>query len=121
MRNGRVIYGYKGKQVRDQIHARDVARLFLLFHRRPRCGEVYNLGGGRPNSISMMETIGMLADMGHKLEYQYTDQNRAGDHICYISDLTKLRSHFPDWTLEYNLPRILSEIVEHKLALVAVK
>jgi CDP-paratose 2-epimerase len=111
-----IIYGYKGKQVRDQIHARDVARLFLMFYQRPRCGEVYNLGGGRENSVSMMETIDMLADIGHRLEYQYTDQNRAGDHICYISNLTKLRSHFPEWRLEYSLSRILEEIVEHKLS-----
>lgn len=105
------IYGYKGKQVRDQIHSRDVARLFLLFSQRPRCGEVYNLGGGRANSISIMETIELLASMGHKLIYQYSPQNRAGDHICYITDLSKLRLHFPEWSLDYDLPRIVSEIV----------
>jgi len=115
------IFGYKGKQVRDQIHARDVARLFLLFHKSPGCGEVYNLGGGRRNSISILETIELLADMGYKLEYSYTDQHRAGDHICYISDLSKLHSHFPHWNLEYCLPEIFPEIAERKLAFAAVK
>lgn len=107
------IYGYKGKQVRDQIHCQDVARLFLEFYRNPRRGEVYNLGGGRGNSLSILETIGLLKDFGLRLQYEYRETNRAGDHICYISDLTKLRSHFPGWRMEYDLPKILSEIVEH--------
>jgi len=106
------IFGYQGKQVRDQIHSRDVASLFLNFFRNPRCGEVYNLGGGRPNSLSILETIDLLADMGYKLEYQYDERHRTGDHICYVSDLTKVRSHFPDWRLEYDLPRIVDELVE---------
>ncbi len=111
------IYGYKGKQVRDQIHSRDVAALFLHFFRNPRQGEVYNLGGGRANSISVLETIDALAQMGFRLQYDYKPENRIGDHICYISDLRKLRSHFPDWNLSYDLPRILTEIVErHRLA-----
>jgi CDP-paratose 2-epimerase len=110
------IFGYKGKQVRDQIHARDVARLFLEFFHRPRCGEVYNLGGGRGNSISVLETIDALAGMGYRLKYRYVDQNRVGDHICYISDLTKLRSHFPGWKPAYALPEIISDIVKHHLA-----
>jgi CDP-paratose 2-epimerase len=115
------IYGYGGKQVRDQIHSRDVARLFLHFHKNPRAGEVYNLGGGRQNSISVLETIDVLADMGHTLRYDYQEQNRRGDHICYISDLTKLRSHYPAWSLEYNLQRILGEIVERNLRHAAVE
>jgi CDP-paratose 2-epimerase len=110
------IFGYKGKQVRDQIHARDVARLFLEFFQGPRYGEVYNLGGGRGNSISVLETIDALAGMGYRLNYRYVDQNRAGDHICYISDLTKLRSHFPGWKPEYGIPRIIAEIVNRNLA-----
>lgn len=105
------VYGYKGKQVRDQIHSSDVASLFMQFFRNPRCGEVYNLGGGRQNSVSILETIDMLAAMGHRLEYSYKDQNRTGDHICYISDLSKVRAHFPQWKLQYSLPRILEEIV----------
>jgi CDP-paratose 2-epimerase len=106
------IFGYKGKQVRDQIHASDVAKVFLRFFRKPRCGEVYNLGGGRQNSLSIIETIAILADMGFKMKYTYQEQPRVGDHICYISDLTKLREHFPDWKLEYNLPRIIHELAE---------
>jgi CDP-paratose 2-epimerase len=105
------IFGYKGKQVRDQIHCRDVARLFLEFLRSPRCGEVYNLGGGRSNSLSILETIDILAQMGFALNYTYKDQPRTGDHICYITDLTKIRAHFPDWKLEYDLSRIMTELV----------
>ena len=109
------IFGYQGKQVRDQIHARDVANLFLHFYRNPRCGEVYNLGGGRSNSISVLETIDALAAMGFPLQYEYKDENRRGDHICYISDLRKLRAHFPEWSLQYDLPRILAEIADRNL------
>jgi CDP-paratose 2-epimerase len=109
------IFGYQGKQVRDQIHARDVANVFLHFYRKPRCGEVYNLGGGRSNSISVLETIDALAGMGFPLQYEYKDENRRGDHICYISDLRKLRAHFPEWNLQYDLPRILAEIADRNL------
>ena len=109
------IYGYKGKQVRDQIHSNDVAALFLQFYEKPRPGEVYNLGGGRANSMSILETIDHLAAMGFQLRYSYKDQNRTGDHICYISDLTKVREHYPEWKLEYGLPRIIDEIVQAKL------
>jgi CDP-paratose 2-epimerase len=70
------------------------------------------MGGGRDNSLSILETIDTLAGMGLKLRYAYKETNRTGDHICYISDLTKLRSHFPNWKMQYDLPRILSEIVE---------
>lgn len=111
------IFGYNGKQVRDQIHSRDVARLFLEFYGNPRSGEVYNLGGGRANSISVLETIDALAGMGFRLDYRYVEQNRTGDHICYISDLSKLRSHFPNWNLSYDLTRILKEIIERQITL----
>ena len=87
-----------------------MADLFLHFFRKPRCGEVYNVGGGRANSLSILETIEALASMGHKLPHSYSDSNRVGDHICYISDLTKLKAHFPEWHLEYSLPRILEEM-----------
>jgi CDP-paratose 2-epimerase len=106
------ILGYKGKQVRDQIHASDVAHLFLHFFRRPRCGEVYNLGGGRQNSLSILETIDILAEMGLHLDYTYKERHRIGDHICYISDLAKIQSHFPDWKLEHDLSSIFYELVE---------
>ncbi len=110
------VYGYKAKQVRDQIHCRDVARLFLEFYKHPRMGEVYNLGGGRQNSLSILETIDILADIGFRLKYSYVDQNRIGDHICYISSLDKLRSHFPSWKQEYSVRTIIEEIAERYLA-----
>jgi len=115
------IMGYKGKQVRDQIHSRDVARLFLEFYHQPRCGEVYNLGGGRQNSISILETIDVLAEMGFSLKYEYNPTNRVGDHICYISDLSKIRSHFPGWKLEYDLPAIIDETVRRQAGLLSLK
>jgi CDP-paratose 2-epimerase len=106
------IYGYSGKQVRDQIHCEDVASLFLEFYNSPRLGEVYNLGGGRNNSISILETIEMLKAMGHVLDYQQRAENRIGDHICYISDLTKLKSDYPRWTLQHDVPAIVEELAE---------
>jgi CDP-paratose 2-epimerase len=108
------IYGYKGKQVRDQIHSRDVASLFLEFFRNPRPGEVYNMGGGRGNSLSILETISALNEMGLPLRHRMVEQNRIGDHICYISDLTKIRNHFPQWRLTYDIPRILDEMVSSR-------
>jgi CDP-paratose 2-epimerase len=110
------IYGYGGKQVRDQIHANDVARTFLDFYENPRCGEVYNLGGGRDNALSIHETISALKAMGFTLESKYVDKARVGDHICYISDLSKIRKHFPKWKLEYDLKKLLDEIVAHYAA-----
>jgi CDP-paratose 2-epimerase len=111
------IYGYKGKQVRDQIHCRDVARLFLEFFRNPRAGEVYNLGGGRRNSLSILETIALLAGMGLQLKYQYSDVNRIGDHICYVSNLDKVRAHFPNWSMQFDIARIVQEIAERRQSL----
>jgi len=110
-----VVIGHKGKQVRDQIHCRDVARLFLEFFRAPRCGEVYNMGGGRQNSLSILETVDLLKAAGFPLRHRFEDRSRTGDHVCYISDLSKLRSHFPHWELESNLPAIFSEILESQL------
>lgn len=110
------IYGYKGKQVRDQIHSYDVARLFLEYYGAPRCGEVYNLGGGRANSLSILETIDLLADCGYKLRHSYNPTGRVGDHICYISDLTKIREHFPKWRLEYDVARIVDEIIQRRVS-----
>ena len=109
------IYGYKAKQVRDQIHCRDVARLFLEFYRNPRCGEVYNLGGGRKNSLSILETIDILSEMGYPLRHKYVGENRIGDHICYISDLSKIRAHFPQWSQEFGIRAIMEQIVERHL------
>ncbi len=107
------IFGYKGKQVRDNIHSFDVCRAFEGFHENPRSGEVYNLGGGRGNSVSMLEAIERAeAATGRKLDYEYVDKNREGDHICYISDLSKLREHFPGWDITKTLDDIFSEIAE---------
>ena len=109
------INGYGGKQVRDQIHCGDVARLFWEFFQSPKAGEVYNLGGGRENSLSILETVDLLATRGHKLRYQYDNRHRTGDHICYITDLKKVQAHFPNWRIEKRLPAILSEIEEQIL------
>jgi CDP-paratose 2-epimerase len=111
------VYGYKGKQVRDQIHCQDVARLFLAFYEHPRNGEVYNLGGGRQNSLSILETVDILSGMGYSLTYKYEDQNRTGDHICYISSLNKLHSHFPEWKIEHPVGAIIEEIANRQLAM----
>ena len=109
------IYGYKGKQVRDQIHSHDVVQLFLAFFRRPRCGEVFNLGGGRANSLSILETIDVLAGFGLQLRSRYRDEHRTGDHICYISDLSKVHEHFPGWSITYDLEKIFAEMIERRL------
>src|SRR5437763_4564438 len=110
-----------GKHVRDQIHAAAVAGLLLKFFRHPRSGEVYNIGGGRANSLSILETVDLLAGLGYRLRYEYIEQNRKGDHICYISDLTKAHSQFPEWKIEYGLDRIVDEIVDWNLRHVAVR
>jgi CDP-paratose 2-epimerase len=109
------VYGYKAKQVRDQIHCHDVASLFLEFYNHPRCGEVYNMGGGRSNSLSILETIDILDGMGYHLQHRYDPTNRTGDHICYISSLDKIHAHFPHWKMEYDLPRIIQEIAARHL------
>jgi CDP-paratose 2-epimerase len=103
--------GYGGKQVRDQLHCGDAAALFLEFYRNPRPAEVYNLGGGRENSLSILETIRRLKDMGLSLNYEYRPENRAGDHVCYISDLGKVKAHFPNWSIRYPIEKILEEVV----------
>lgn len=105
------IYGYKGKQVRDNIHSFDVCSAFEAFYRNPRCGEVYNLGGGRSNSISVMEAIDLAEQTtGKRMDYEYVASNRKGDHICYITDLSKMRSHFPGWGVTRSLRDIFVEI-----------
>lgn len=105
------IFGYKGKQVRDNIHSFDVCRAIEAFFENPRCGEVYNLGGGRENSVSLLEAIARAEEAtGRKMQYEYVDQNRAGDHICYISNLGKLRRDFPGWEITRSLDDIFREI-----------
>ena len=105
------IYGYKGKQVRDNIHAYDVARFIECFYRETRCAEVYNLGGGRSNSCSILEAFDYAEQLsGCKMRYEYMDKNRKGDHICYISDLSKMTAHYPEWEITKTLPMIFEEI-----------
>ena len=106
------VFGYKGKQVRDNIHSFDVVRAFEEFARNPRPGEVYNLGGGRANSVSMLESISRIEALtGRKINWTYSDQARKGDHMCYISNLAKLKSHFPGWSVTRSLDSILQEMV----------
>ena len=106
------IIGYKGKQVRDQIHSYDVIQALWTFAQNPRPGEVYNLGGGRANSGSVLECIGKIdALLGRRLDTRYQVQARKGDHICYISDLTKFQTHYPQWRLTRSLDQILEELV----------
>jgi len=107
------IYGYKGKQVRDQIHCNDVINAFWHFAQNPRPGEVYNLGGGKGNAASLIECVEMIhAATGKKPNLTYTEINRVGDHICYYSDLRKLQSHFPGWRLSYGLDQIIDEMIQ---------
>lgn len=107
------VYGYKGKQVRDQIHSHDVINAFWHFAQNPRPGEVYNLGGGKGNAASLMECVKMIEERtGRKPKLTYSETNRIGDHICYYSDLRKLQSHYPDWKLTYSLDQIVDEMIE---------
>lgn len=111
------IFGYKGKQVRDQIHSRDVIEAFWQFYQAPRPGEVYNLGGGKENAASLLECVDLIEDVcGKRPTMTYSDENRIGDHICYYSDLRKLREHYPDWKLSTPLRTIVEEIVEAETA-----
>jgi CDP-paratose 2-epimerase len=107
------IFGYKGKQVRDNIHSFDVVRFMNEFIRQPRIGEVYNLGGGRENSVSILEAFDLIARIsGKPMSYEYIDKNRVGDHICYISDLSKIRAHYPSWNITKGLEETFLEIFE---------
>jgi CDP-paratose 2-epimerase len=104
------VYGYKGKQVRDQIHCHDVVRAMEEFILAPRPGEVYNLGGGKANSVSILECMDRVEHLtGKKLDWTYSETNRMGDHICYYSDLRKLRAHYPNWTITRSLDDIFDE------------
>jgi CDP-paratose 2-epimerase len=112
---GRVykVFGYKGKQVRDNIHSFDVARFIHAFWNDPKCGEVYNIGGGRTNTVSIIEAFDRISDLsGKKMEFEYLEQNRAGDHICYFSDLTKMKRQYPSWDLTKSLDDISAEVYQ---------
>lgn len=105
------VLGYKGKQVRDNIHSEDVANFMHAFWQSPRVAEVYNLGGGKANSCSIIEAFRMTEDVtGKKMKSSYRDKNRVGDHICYYSDLRKMQAHYPEWKIVKTLPMIFEEI-----------
>jgi CDP-paratose 2-epimerase len=107
------IFGYKGKQVRDNIHSLDVARFIHAFIENPRAGEPYNIGGGKANSCSILEAFAITERIsGRPMISTYTDENRIGDHICYYSDLSKMRSHYPSWDISVSLEETIRQIVE---------
>lgn len=107
------IFGYKGKQVRDNIHSRDIVSFIEEYVLNPRVGEVYNLGGGLANTCSIMEAFQMVEQLtGKKQLFEYVEQNREGDHICYYSDLRKMKTHYPNWRITVALPEMLKEIVD---------
>ncbi|SPE62238.1 Nucleoside-diphosphate-sugar epimerase [Verrucomicrobia bacterium] len=106
------VFGYKGKQVRDNLHSEDVANFMHEFYQQPKCAEVYNIGGGKQNSCSILEAFEMVEALtGRKQKHTYVDKNRVGDHICYYSDLRKMQQHFPGWRVTRLLPHIFTEIV----------
>jgi CDP-paratose 2-epimerase len=107
------IFGYKGKQVRDNIHSIDVARFIEKFIDSPRIAEVYNIGGGKANTCSILEAFEMISSIsGIEMNFQYVDEPRIGDHICYYSDLSKMKSHYPGWDITIDLPTTIQEIVD---------
>jgi CDP-paratose 2-epimerase len=114
------VYGYKGKQVRDNIHSFDVIRAMESFARNPRPGEVYNMGGGRENSVSMQEAIALVEELtGRSLRHEYEPEARKGDHICYISDLRKFQSHYPEWTITIGLQEMLRQMIDMQAQVMA--
>ena len=107
------VFGYKGKQVRDNIHSHDVVQFMRRFVEAPRTGEVYNLGGGRENSISILEAFDLISEIsGKPMRHEYVEQNRQGDHICYISNLAKTKAHYPGWEITKNLRATFEEIFQ---------
>jgi len=107
------VFGYKGKQVRDNIHSLDVARFMAAFVENPKCGEVYNLGGGKANSTSILEAFKLVEGFTGKTQiYNYVEENRSGDHICYYSDLSKMKAHYPGWEITQSLESTIQQIVE---------
>lgn len=108
------IFGYKGKQVRDNIHSYDLVNMFWHYHQNPRKGEVYNAGGGRNSNVSMIEAIEKIEKiLDKKAVYEYLEENRSGDHIWYISDVSKFKNHYPEWDYKYNIDMILEEICKN--------
>ena len=113
-KNHYTIFGYKGKQVRDNIHSYDLVNMFWYFYNNPKCGEVYNAGGSRHSNCSMLEAIDICEKItGNKMEYSYLDKNRSGDHIWYISDVSKFKSDYPKWNYKYNLQETLFQMFKN--------
>ena len=107
------VFGYKGKQVRDNIHSYDVARFIEEFIKAPRIAEVYNIGGGKENSCSILEAFQIIESIsGKKMLFEYSDNNRIGDHICYFSDLSKMKLHYPNWDITKSLEQTMKEIYD---------
>ncbi|MEM6331479.1 MAG: NAD-dependent epimerase/dehydratase family protein, partial [Planctomycetota bacterium] len=110
------VFGYKGKQVRDNIHSADLISAFDCFYKNPRVAAVYNIGGGRHSNCSMLEAIQLGQEIaGRELDYSYEEQNRAGDHIWWVGDLSRFQNDYPDWQQKYAVPEILKEIYEANL------
>ena len=111
------VFGYKGKQVRDNIHSSDLVTAFWCFFRNPRAGEVYNIGGGRYANCSVLEAIRLIEEMTERpLEWDYSETSRSGDHIWWVSDIRRFQSHYPEWSIRYDLPRTVRDIVEAQLS-----
>ena len=107
------LIGYKGKQVRDNLHSYDLVNCFWEFYKKPRSGEVYNIGGGRYSNCSIIEAIDLLENISKiKIKKEIIKKNRVGDHICYISDISKLKKHYPKWRLKYSLKNIIEQIIK---------
>ena len=107
------IFGYKGKQVRDNIHSNDLIRAFWYFFQKPRVGETYNIGGSRYSNCSILEAIQVIQKLtGNEFKYDVSDLSREGDHIWWISDIRKFKSHYPEWSLKYGIQDIIKEIIE---------
>ena len=110
------IFGYRGKQVRDNIHSSDLIAALDSFYRNPRSGEIYNIGGSRHSNCSMLEAISMCEQIaGKKLKYSYREENRSGDHMWYISDVSKFQQHYPAWRYDYDVPATLKEIYDNQV------
>jgi CDP-paratose 2-epimerase len=110
------VFGYKGKQVRDNIHSFDVARFIEEFLKAPRIAEVYNIGGGKENTVSILEAFDLISKIsGKPMNFKYVDQNRIGDHICYYSDLRKMKAHYPNWNITKSLEDVFIDIYNRYL------
>ena len=109
------LIGYKGKQVRDNLHSEDLVNCFWEFYKKPRRGEVYNMGGGRFSNCSIIEALNLVEDLANiKITREIIKKPRVGDHIWYISNLSKFKKHYPNWKQKYNTKKIIEELIEHQ-------